>query len=773
MATTNIRIVKIAGRYIYLSLMILMTLIAFQNCSRPFQSQNLNQSDLDAMEFSGSSLDQSDFTYVEVVDSLTKATEMIDSFQENDNSVAGGPSYAVELRQGRLYADIDQPGVYALLVKTKVRKIGLSFLDSLEKLKYFRDRERDYLASTLKSDDSEFEIWSVLGPLISGTSRNSEKMASTGIITFKFDRPTTFSIEAPVQEKSDLIERQEFFLSRIDVNKPLPSSLAVDQSQASPQADMGVSQNKETTESYAFRMNAGGGAISVQGQKWAPDVFYVQRSGAVDRGDIKISGAGEVPLKVYQTETWCVESYSIPVKNGNFEVELHFAETSSAVTGIGDRVFDVNVEGEKHSHLDIFKMAGGKFKALVVKSKIKVSDETLNISFSKNKNCPMINGLVIHSTGGSSDPFSQLDQKMAEFHKSGEETKSSPDVDSSKPSTQQAAGNSADREIASVDPAGNSAPRSDPPYLAPPKMACTIWSGGTNPEKDKSCCNAPSQKDYGSTAGTNVAPKSEPIPCSKRYGNKIIDVDFDGYDGQDVTSVLKKLGAVSISPNEGSHGFDSMSIQKGMLCGNYKKGQAPKNFSFYFPTKQKGITRACITSKMFIYNGFEHSGKIAWGGAAIGQLGCSAGGCPPPSQVGAFFRNVSANRSNGIVTRPYAYFLNRNSAVWYDPKHNGASGNNNCGKMGAQGEDGLIPQGRLVDFEIEVALNDAGKSNGYLRYYIDGKQTAEMRNLMIRDKARADWTITNVMANEMWQGSHNVSPKDQKWCYDRYSMAIP
>ncbi len=475
-----------------------------------------------------------------------------------------------------------------------------------------------------------------------------------------------------------------------------------------------------------------------------------------------------------------MDSYKVPVKNGSFDVELHFAETSGGITAAGKRIFDVDVEGQKFRDLDIFKLAGGANKAFVANSRIHVTDEVINIKFDRKTKCPMLNGIVIKSFGATSDPFAQLDKKLAEFLNSSSQSGSS---NAGKSDAESSSETNGGRDIASEAPpvpqskpdvsqpqssSGSSASRSDPPYTKPIPLSCKVSSSGPEPSKNKNCCGAPSEKNYGTEGGINIAPKSESLPCSKRYGKKVISVDFDGYDGKDVAATLKNFGATEVAG-----GFEAMSIQKGMLCGNYKKGQKINDFRFFIPNRREGVDRSCVTSKMFIYEGFQHNGKMGWGGTVVGNLGCSAGGCPPPGQDGIYIRNVSASRSNGFVTRPYAYFLNRISSVWYQPDRRGANKNNSCAKMGAQGEDALVPQGKLVEFEMEVVLNDVGSTNGYIRYYIDGKQTAEMRNLMFRDKTHKDWTITHLMASEMWQGSADTNPKDQRWCYDEYKMLIP
>jgi hypothetical protein len=73
--------------------------------------------------------------------------------------------------------------------------------------------------------------------------------------------------------------------------------------------------------------------------------------------------------------------YTFPVANGNYHVNLHFAETSSRLEQVGARVFNVKMQGTiVFKNLDIYAAAGANL-AFVEGADIPVSSGSLNIEF--------------------------------------------------------------------------------------------------------------------------------------------------------------------------------------------------------------------------------------------------------------------------------------------------------------------------------------------------------------------------------------------------------
>lgn len=126
---------------------------------------------------------------------------------------------------------------------------------------------------------------------------------------------------------------------------------------------------------------------------WATDqtLFTPGSAVSVQRTTTNISKYGEAPnvypQAIYQSATTTGPtnklSYSIPVQpNQNYSVWLHFAEIEPDITGPNMRVFNVFANGAPlFPVVDIVKMAGGQFTALVLNKTVLVEGRTLTLSF--------------------------------------------------------------------------------------------------------------------------------------------------------------------------------------------------------------------------------------------------------------------------------------------------------------------------------------------------------------------------------------------------------
>jgi hypothetical protein len=124
-------------------------------------------------------------------------------------------------------------------------------------------------------------------------------------------------------------------------------------------------------------------AVNAGGQK------YVDANGTVYQADGKFSGgnthttsaaiAGTKDAPLYQSERSGNFSYAIPVANGDYVVTLKFAEIY--YSQVGQRVFNVLMEGTKViSNLDLVARVGAN-KAYGLTKAVHVSDGVLTISF--------------------------------------------------------------------------------------------------------------------------------------------------------------------------------------------------------------------------------------------------------------------------------------------------------------------------------------------------------------------------------------------------------
>jgi chitodextrinase len=146
-----------------------------------------------------------------------------------------------------------------------------------------------------------------------------------------------------------------------------------------------------------FRVNAGGGAYTdVNGESWSADFGY--NTGSTFESTNSISGTQDDPL--YQTDRWDPTdspelAYGFGVANGSYVVRLHFAEVYSGTSGVGLRVFDVEMEGQPVlDNLDIFAEAGAN-AALIKSLPVTVSDGQLDIRFVHVTQNPKVSAIEV------------------------------------------------------------------------------------------------------------------------------------------------------------------------------------------------------------------------------------------------------------------------------------------------------------------------------------------------------------------------------------------
>ena len=120
-------------------------------------------------------------------------------------------------------------------------------------------------------------------------------------------------------------------------------------------------------EDFVLRINAGGSEINYDNDTYLADQFF-------DTGlrlDRPQTGLPE-PYQTFRFSRSQQMGYAIPVPDGEYTVNLHFAElwfgaTGGGLPGAGKRVFDVNIEGQlAEDNLDIFDDVGAE--TMLVKS---------------------------------------------------------------------------------------------------------------------------------------------------------------------------------------------------------------------------------------------------------------------------------------------------------------------------------------------------------------------------------------------------------------------
>ncbi|KAM0006440.1 putative transferase [Helianthus debilis subsp. tardiflorus] len=142
--------------------------------------------------------------------------------------------------------------------------------------------------------------------------------------------------------------------------------------------------------------------VDYSGDHWGGDRFwnsvptFGQSSDSVltTKNTIKLSSKvpNYYPEALYQTALISNDNqpdlaYTMDVDpNRNYSIWLHFAEIDPSVTGEGQRVFDVLINGDtEFQEIDIVKMSGGVNSALVLNKTILVSGRSLTITLNPVK----------------------------------------------------------------------------------------------------------------------------------------------------------------------------------------------------------------------------------------------------------------------------------------------------------------------------------------------------------------------------------------------------
>lgn len=175
--------------------------------------------------------------------------------------------------------------------------------------------------------------------------------------------------------------------------------------------------------SAIYRVNAGGQEIVATdgGPNWAADMqasnnAFLVTAGSNDTAEFAVQSgatvAAIVPDSLFFTERW--DSASAPSMQwafdtptaGQYEVRLFMGNGFDGTSAVGNRVFDVFVEGTVPTNFDNIDLSAqfGHRVGGMISQVVSVADGTLNLEFSHGVENPLINGIEIVQLGDMPSP---------------------------------------------------------------------------------------------------------------------------------------------------------------------------------------------------------------------------------------------------------------------------------------------------------------------------------------------------------------------------------
>lgn len=120
---------------------------------------------------------------------------------------------------------------------------------------------------------------------------------------------------------------------------------------------------------------------------------------------------------LFTGEHYGMRTFSRKVPNGKYVAKLYFAETYDGITGPGQRVFSLDVQGHPFKDFDVWVKAGGRNRAYIESVPVEVTNEEFRVAFTAQTENPAIkaieitpqadtpSGAVIRIKAGVSAPF--------------------------------------------------------------------------------------------------------------------------------------------------------------------------------------------------------------------------------------------------------------------------------------------------------------------------------------------------------------------------------
>lgn len=147
-------------------------------------------------------------------------------------------------------------------------------------------------------------------------------------------------------------------------------------------------------EQESIYINTGGPSVTLEGINWLGDQYFTGSISTASRTEPIANTSSDF---IYQSERYGEMTYNIPVMDGTYDLDLHFAEIWEGAQETGIRIFDVVVEGNLFlNNFDILDEVG--FRTATIRStSVTVTDGFLTIDFNQEVQNPKISGIAVIS----------------------------------------------------------------------------------------------------------------------------------------------------------------------------------------------------------------------------------------------------------------------------------------------------------------------------------------------------------------------------------------
>ena len=175
---------------------------------------------------------------------------------------------------------------------------------------------------------------------------------------------------------------------------------------------LGAAQANQSTSNVLYRVNAGGGAVQAtdSGPDWTDGSANVAGGngagyGAVPNVDSTVPAS--TPRSIFDSERWAPQNWTFPVPAGStVQVRLYFANRYSGTAQVGQRVFNVAVNGNVVlPNYDIVADVGNDTGTMKAFSGITAAgDGNVHVDLTNNVENALINGIEIVRTDQPAPP---------------------------------------------------------------------------------------------------------------------------------------------------------------------------------------------------------------------------------------------------------------------------------------------------------------------------------------------------------------------------------